>query len=673
MRPSRHFRDDPHEEEVDENTALLEEADDGTFSIHSEEHDNTLPARIKSNWNRFVEKRIPVPLRRASKATVKWVKGPQPPYIYTIEPIFPAIQTTPIHLVDRFLPKRRHKAAALLFFYFSWLLIFSLVLRKSAFATEIEGFGVPVTISCAARYWDNGNGCGLNGDNCRPFGNSTLAFRCPADCKRVQLVDPHAVGDQEINYRSLVIGGPSDPDEPISSSKYRGDSFICGSAIHSGLISNRQGGCGVLSLIGEQKDFPATKKHGISSVGFDSWFPLSFSFLDGTATQCEDLRWPLLVVSVIFSSLLSLFTTSPAIFFWSIFVGLFFHVALASDPPSLSNYYDLISLAFGRFLPAAFCGTVIYRYCARHTLTNLTALIEKTVLWLGACWVGALNNYTFDKIPIQRLTPHDIQQQPGAIPALIIVVLSIFFIALGQAWCFRQEGRMPRYLALYGFMGTCLIIMVLIPRMNLRIHHYILALLLLPGTSFQNRQSLLYQGLLIGLFINGIARWGFDSILQTPGQLRGNAQLGSRLPHIRPPIIPSDGANVTFTWPRRVPDGYDGISVLVNDVERWRVYEDETERWEDGFTWSRNDDVSMYFRFAWMRGSGAADYTRAGVWKRNGEWEEMESGPSLVDDEEAKDLNSQAGMNQADSSGIRGRENGNEEVSEVRPTFYVDI
>ena len=362
---------------------------------------------------------------------------------------------------------------------------------------------------------------------------------------------------------------------------------------------------------------------------------MSFSFLEGTLTQCKDLRWPLLAVSIIFTALLSLFTTSPPIFFWSLFVGIFFHVALASDPPSLSDYYALVSMAFGRFLPAAFCGFAIYRYCVRRSLTGLTAQVEKTVLWLGACWVGALNNYTFDRIPIQRLTPHDIKAQPGAIPALIIVVLSIFFIALGQAWSFRQEGRMPRYLGLYGLFVGGLIVLVLVPRMNLRIHHYVLALLLVPGTSFQNRQSLLYQGLLVGLFINGVARWGFDSILQTPDELRGGAWLGTPLPYIRDPVIPNDGANITFTWPKRVEPGYDGISVLVNDVERWRVYQDETERWGEGFTWSRDDQSNEYFRFAWMRASGSGDYTKAGTWNKDDEWERMESGPSLMDVEKS--------------------------------------
>lgn len=451
-------------------------------------------------------------------------------------------------------------------------------------------------------------------------------------------MNPHAVGDQEINYRSLVIGGPVDNENSGPSTIYRGDSFICGAAIHAGFITDTDGGCGVLSLSGEQTNYPSSSHHGVRSIGFDSYFPKSFSFIPGTASQCRDLRWSLFAVSLIFTVILSLFTTSPSVFFVSIFTALFFHVGLASDPPSLTDYHEIISIVTGRFLPAAFVGSVIYRYCTRRQLTGLTAQIEKTVLWLGPCWIGALNNYTFDRIPIQRLTPHDIQQQPGAIPALIIVVFIVFFIALGQAWALRIEGRMPRYLALYAAMGISLLLLVAVPEMNVRIHHYILALLLLPGTSIQNRPSLLFQGLLVGLFINGIARWGFDSLLQTPGQLRGDARLGSQLPQVLPPVIHTNldvsgsKPNITFEWLRPLPEGYDGLSVLVNDVERFRGYEDVGEH---SFTWARaRDGLPEYFRFGYMSGSGVGDYTKAGTWDAEGGWTEMEPGPGLEMEDE---------------------------------------
>jgi len=147
----------------------------------------------------------------------------------------------------------------------------------------------------------------------------------------------------------------------------------------------------------------------------------------------------------------------------------------------------------------------------------------------------------------------------------------------------------------------------------------------------QTRPSLVYQGLLTGLFINGIARWGFDSVLQTPGELRGDAQLGSLLPAILPPIINNNFdlkglmPNITFEW-RDVPrhKGYDGISVLVNDVERFRSYEDDGP-----FTWTRMvKDLPEFFRFAYMQGRNAADYTKAGTWTTEGGWVPMAKGPS---------------------------------------------
>jgi hypothetical protein len=459
-----------------------------------------------------------------------------------------------------------------------------------------------------------------------------MPFRCPANCRREQLLNPHAVGDKNVNYRQLVIGGPTDEEETLENTYYRADSFICGAAIHAGFINDASGGCGVVAQIGEKTNYPSVNRRHIKSIGFDSYFPRSFSFLSGTQAKCRDLRWPLLGVSLTFTILLSLFTTSPSVFFSSIFIGVFFHVALVSDPPSLTDYYSIVSIALGRFLPASFCMYAVYRFAVRRQLQGLHAQVEKTILWLGGCWIGALNNYTFDNIPIERLTPHDIQNQPGAIPALIIIVLILFTIALGQAWSFRVEGRLPRYLAIYGALVAGILALVAIPKMNVRIHHYILGLLLVAGTSMQTRPSLLFQGILIGLFINGTARWGFASILETPSALRGDAPMGTLLPIITAPIIHNNlnihhlKPNITFDWHFPFPEPYDGMSILVNDVERYHEYAD---RMEESWTWTRHmEGANEYFRFGYLKGGGRGDYTKAGVWRADGGWTEMASGPS---------------------------------------------
>lgn len=600
---------------------------------------NELPDDDSSPTPRFLQDQsswrylqwVPTPIRRVSKQAVRWAQGPDPPRINIIRPWFPWIQEAPVRLLDRYIPKRRHRISLLIAHYLCWILTFAFVLRQSTLATEIEQWGVPSNIGCTNTYWVAGNQCGLNGNDCRPFKDSGLAFRCPANCASTKILNPRAVGAQELNYVPLVIGGPTDND---TTAVYRSDSFICGSAIHAGIIDNIKGGCGVVKLVGERSSYQSSKKHGITSIGFDSAFPSSFSFEKEITCKAKDTRWPLLAVSLTFTIVLSVFTTSPSIFFFSIFTGLFTHTGFGSDPPPYHTMAGLVSNMLGKFLPAAFCAFVIYKYMGvERALGGLTAQLEKTILWLGGCWAGTLSNYTFDWIPIQRLNAHDIKQQPGAKTALATIVTVLVIIVVKQIYFFRMEGRLIRFLGLYGIFLSAILISLLLPGLSLRIHHYILALLLLPGTSMQTRPALLYQGLLVGLFINGIARWGFDPVLQTPGALQGDAQHNSALPKIPPPKISmgSDVSSISFSW-LPPPNPFDGISVLVNDVERFRGYTDEGFASDKHFVWHRNSSLLQpeYFRFAYMEDSVSWDYTKAGTWNVNGTWTEMKKGPSKV-------------------------------------------
>ncbi|KOS19758.1 Uncharacterized protein ESCO_000578 [Escovopsis weberi] len=589
--------------------------------------------RTSKQWSR-----VPYPIRRVLFAVVKWSRGPPNPQPFRIKPLFPAIQEYPLFLVDRFLPSFKLRAWVLFTYFSVWLIAFVLVKRQETTAAEIAGWGPAQSIGCGDTYWGSGNSCGLDGTDCRPFNGSGFAFSCPASCDGYHVLNPRAVGDQEIIYRSLVIGGPSNDVRPEESATYRGDSFICGAAIHAGVISDEKGGCGVVELVGQQQNFISSQRNGILSVGFDSYFPLSFRFIPGVECSVKDQRWALLAISVVFTTILSLFTASPALFFFPTFIGTFWTVGMAMDQPTHSSVAGLFSTVLGQFLPAVFCAWVMFdKMGIRRTLTRLTAQVEKTVLWLGACWVGALTNYTFDFIPIQRLNKHDIDQQPGAKVALAVIVVVLVAVVGSQVWFFRQEGRAIKYLKLYALFLIAIGISLGLPDLQLRIHHYILALLLLPGTSIQTRPSLLYQGLLVGLFVNGIARWGFDPVLQTAAALLGDGQKDTALPVLIPPMIdtaagPGNASSITFTWAPPPSGGFDGISILVNDVERFRSYfTDEVDR-QDAFVWMRDGDLDLpeYFRFAYMSGSSSGDYTKAGVWTAEGEWRTMDPGPSKV-------------------------------------------
>ncbi|KAL2833549.1 LCCL domain-containing protein [Aspergillus pseudoustus] len=562
-----------------------------------------------------------------------WIRGPSPPHIYRINPWLARWQTAPGRLIERYFPSKKSKIGILLGALLAWGVVFISILHASVTGQEIPGHGSPVKLSCWSRLWSNATNCGIDGDYCRPFDQETFAFRCPAACSSFMVLEPYFVGPQEINYQSLVIGGAPQSESDVGI--YRGDSSICQAAIHAGLLDDTKGGCGVLRRTGEQGGFPAEERNGISSVEFPSNFPLSFTFdagesLKDGSLKCQDLRWPLFTFSVTVSTLLSLVITSPAGFYSSIFFIVYFQVALSSDPPYSPDYYEIVSTALGRFLPCAFVGFAIYYFAVRHTLKDLEAHWDKTILWLGPCWVGALNTDTFDKIPISRLTPHDIEQQPGAIPALITIILILLTVVITQALAFRNEGRLPKMLAVYGTLVAGVVALLIVPNMNLRIHHYILALLFLPGTTLQTRPSLLYQGLLMGLFINGIARWGFDSILQTSTALLDGGQLGSLLPEITTSIITFNSpTSLTFSFEDlSIPQEVDGLSILINDVERFHAFRSdgaadvEIPNWN----WTRvRSDEPEYFRFGYIKenalgGFWYEDFTSPVTWTREGEW-----------------------------------------------------
>ncbi|KAL5117195.1 hypothetical protein ACEQ8H_004883 [Pleosporales sp. CAS-2024a] len=555
-----------------------------------------------------------------------WIRGPQPPKRHSITPLFEHMQTLPVSVLAR-LP-RWIQASIYVAAFVLWAVLFGVILSKYSTPPNLAGYGAPLRLSCVNTLWPSAQSCGLDGLNCLPFGNSSFAFRCPADCLSAQVLNPRAIGNISVDYRALVVGGAMGPgkgDQRI----YRGDSFICGAAIHAGAIKNGQGGCGVASLVGQKSRFPAVSRNGIDSIEYDSSFPMAFGFNQSSAVQiaskqCHDPRWKLLILSTIFTALFGLLTWSPATFFAPVFAILFFQTGMASDTPDYSTYPSLASTILGRFLPAALVAALFYQYSVRRALQDCKAHVDKTVLWVGAAWVGALGDYTLEKIPIQRLTSHDLHQQPGAITALVVILLVLFLVILYQCWCLRTEGRLPRYLALYATFGMGLGILSAMPHLMLRIHHYIMALLLLPGTSMQTRISLLAQGLLVGLFVNGIARWDFDSILQTAAQLQGDALLGSALPSMLEPVTSS--TNITFTW-KGILRGYSGISVIVNDVVRFQGT--GTER---NFTWTRQDtDLAEYFRFGFVRRApfGAvrySDFTSAGTWWPNSSWSGLPPG-----------------------------------------------
>ncbi|KAL6708761.1 hypothetical protein ACN47E_002457 [Coniothyrium glycines] len=609
----------------------LDPAHRDPLHIHEPSPRSPPPHPFRHSLREKLSAALPRPLSLFAHSAATWLRGPVPPRKQSITPVCERWQTAPARVVG--LMPRGVRRGLYVLCCVLWVVVFGVVLWEGSLPLDVGGLGPPVRLGCVAALWPSPQACGLDGGNCLPFSNAEVPFNCPANCAGVQVLNPRSIGGEVINYRNLVVGGgvsgEGEDDEPV----YRGDSFICGAAIHAGVITDSAGGCGVVSLTGSSSRYASSTSNGITSLSFNATFPLSFTFARSaaiSAAQCRDPRWNLLILSVLTTTLFSLVTTSPATFFFPVFTILFFQVALASDPPPYSTYASLFSTALANFLPALSTATLFFHLAVRKSLARCRAPLEKTLLWLPTAWTAALSNYTLDAIPLQRLTGHDLRQQPGAIPALVGIVLAILLLALYQLHGLRLEARLPQFLALYALLGSGLGVLAALPALHLRIHHYILALLLLPGTSTQTRASLLCQGLLVGLFVNGVARWGFASVVQTSAALRADAQLGGVVPALPDPV--ANASRIAFAW-AAVAQGWAGVSVLVNDVERFRGVDAASGGGKDQsvFAWTREDARDAFFRFGFVRyapfgGVVYSDFTRAGTWFANGSWSGIAEG-----------------------------------------------
>jgi hypothetical protein len=109
-----------------------------------------------------------------------------------------------------------------IFLVIAYITGFALFARAQSFLTPPESY-----LGCTSTYWLANNQCGENGEDCGPFNDTPFEFRCPAQCSNVILQNPRTVGDEQIAFKPLIVGGGDE------NRTYRGDSFICAAAVQA--------------------------------------------------------------------------------------------------------------------------------------------------------------------------------------------------------------------------------------------------------------------------------------------------------------------------------------------------------------------------------------------------------------------------------------------------------
>lgn len=544
------------------------------------------------------------------------LSGPAEPHQHVLHPIFPTLQRWPLDLADRFAHRPVAKRVVTSLFFLLWLAACGIpVLHANRSFLDPDGEYVK-NLNCDDTLWPEP--CGLDGEECRPFVESFITFRCPANCARTVSPTPHPVGPLDVVGRPLIVG----------SNPFRADSYICSAAIMTSVVSDARGGCGRITRVGKHDIFVGLEENGVESVDFDSYFPYSFTVSPDPDMSCGDILDPreqVLGVSLFFSAVFSLFSTAGASQFVVAFVAAFVHVGFVSDPPPVTPFTgsvlpDLASTFMQHFFPAMFLAVVVYRSCVRRTLKGLTAPFEKVLLWLGGLWIGALANYTLEWVPAHDWEENDpnVVSPPMLLVAAVIVVVGL--LVGFQAYCLWVEGHLKQHLMFYLAMSLAIFGLSCIPGIDLELRPYIVALILLPATSMQTRTSLLTQGLLLGVLIHSLAHSGFSSPF-----VPMDPCIPSPVPYpsIKDPEItftPS-GSNITLSFdPPPTTQNFDGISVTVNDVERFRLLYVEIGRTGDTFTWDWPNDVKYdeFFRYGFIKDGRLLGYGPADTWFGNG-------------------------------------------------------
>lgn len=569
----------------------------------NEDHDNDSTGQETPDFNDFdaLEPYFDTsPLGKLRKFFYFAWNGPRDPRDDPPPKIQPLIwfEKLPNRLLQSILKKLRVSLVVVyltLWFMTIYSIVIPYYLHPTLLTTDTSVKVIALSCQSLLQFWKGKNGaCGLNGEQCPSFlTEEDVIFRCPALCDRgswtYSLIP---IGDQRIKHRGYFVGGGKSNEQKYSpdqiSNPYRADSYPCGAGVHAGIISPFSGGCARISYSsGGQPYFKSTKgSYGVSdSIEFVSYFPSSFFFkklhliggpsASGTFNQCYDPRLLVLVLNIILG-LPIVYLVGGIVSFWVTNIVGFWTIILATDPPYTVDASDpetfasLLSIGLERFLPSCFVLYVLWSCSTKRALkrTEDSSPLWEVILWYPLFWLGVINNMTFDRLPVDRLTLSDLREQSGALLAVLAIITTILICAVIQAYKIWLSGRFRKYLAIYGSFVMGLILLSSIPNLTLRIHHYILAMLLLPGCATRGRTAIAFQGILLGLFLSGSARWGFAAIAETVSSLRRDDPSGD----IKPPTFV--GFNLEtgiLTWKNAtdLSAKYNGISLLVNDIERY--------------------------------------------------------------------------------------------------------
>lgn len=305
---------------------------------------------------------------------------------------------------------------------------------------------------------------------------------------------------------------------------------------------------------------------------------------------------------------LILFLRPPSSLLFSVLLVLgYFQITLFSDVPKFPPDWQSL---FGGLIPVLITGYWIWKQAFSTTLPHFRDAPLTLALCQGAgYWVGVESSTVFARFPISRLGYDTLT--PSGFLALMIIVGLVLVVIRYQALAMRKQGLLRYYLVRYLPFLPMLLILSNIPSYTLRLHHYLLALLAIPVLSLPNRLSLMLQAFMLGLWLDGVGRWGWASLLEETSSVRPTSPLfflplsvrpwtprtNFRTPYSPPPQLLGDAPSGSWTpsflsnlssphilsWSpitaEQAAEDITGYSILANDMQAFAGWTNSSKCW----------------------------------------------------------------------------------------------
>jgi hypothetical protein len=358
--------------------------------------------------------------------------------------------------------------------------------------------GSPVNLKCSTA--DYSGDCGIDGLSCGPFRAKWKPYRCPDKCGYNQVSTKYRYAD--------VVG----------SNPYKGTSPVCRAAIHAGVIPLSGGGCFKLREVGSQLSFQGSSKNGISTKYERMWFPLTYEVAPVASRYCSDITLPVLLpLLVIFFVVAALLKPPPEYLFFILIVLGYWYVALGAAPHyyGINGANNFLSSLGNDFIVVLAISFFLFKVAGQYAIPPPDNFKSTILAYVLPYLLLLHQSYFIYFMPDFELTTDSFKEQGASgLIAIIIVVVLFAFLVVYHAYVIYKTDNWKLILAVY--LPIILLITIASSLASstheFHLHHSWLGVLAVPLTGFPTLPSAIGQSVLLGMFVNGVGNWGWETL-----------------------------------------------------------------------------------------------------------------------------------------------------------------